>query len=58
MQMGFTIQEEKSGRWYFTRSIFNTAKDARIELTRVQSEKPDAHFRLVRITNIKVLKVK
>lgn len=58
MQMAFTIQQEKSGRWYFNKSIYTTMGTARSQLTARQNKNPNTNYRIVRITNIKVMKDK
>lgn len=55
MQIAFAIQQEKSGRWYFDKSIYPTMGTARSQLTARQNKNPNANYRIVRITNIKVV---
>lgn len=58
MQLAFIVQQEKSGRWYFDEKVFNNITDARNAMHTYQKLIPDGHYRIIRVTNVKVMKEK
>lgn len=58
MQLAFIIQQEKSGRWYFDKKVFNNITDARNTMRTYQKLTPTGNYRIIRVTNVKIMKEK